>query len=42
MTDYLPSYIELNGLRLPFKLFESCESDKNLDNQYFEETLINK
>ena len=27
--EFIPLYIQLNGLRIPFKLFEACQSYKN-------------
>ena len=42
LKDFLPAYIELNGLRIPFRLFEACQVYKAVYDIYIEEIIINK
>ena len=42
LREFLPSHVELNGLRVPFKLFEACQVYQQVYNQYIEEILVNK
>merc|ERR1712228_350574 len=41
LKDFLPSYIEIKGLKIPFQIFESCLFFEDLYRENIEEILLN-
>eukprot|EP01083_Nonionella_stella_P022545 62355_1 len=42
LQDYVPTYIEINAVKIPFKLFEACQEFRTLYREYVEQILVNK
>eukprot|EP01083_Nonionella_stella_P044591 120046_1 len=39
---YIPTYIQINAIKIPFELFEACQSFRKLYTKYVEDILLNK
>eukprot|EP01084_Bolivina_argentea_P080713 146175_1 len=42
LKDFVPSFVEINKLKIPFELFESCQVFEELYRNHVEEILLNK